>query len=319
MALRSLRTLRSLGRHSSTFASLNGVPTPAASLKCSIWDVTFQRGDGVFEAVRVVKDRDGLPAPRTVGLHLDRLERSAAALELPLPPREHLESWMRDAARKGGEGGYVRLMVTRGGGSQGYGHHLADLDAPPNTFCVWQPISIDDAKTVALEPLCAPWHPAGFGGSDWATIKWLSYGANVHSARLARKAGADDALLLARGWGVAVDGPLRDRAVLDGPNFAVAWMENKVLKVPCWRKLGMLESITARLLLDAAAAENVRVDEGVHRPSDLERADEVYVASTTNDLTPVKHVGTTSFKADPSSPARRKLVRAMADCAAALG
>lgn len=319
MALRSLRMLRSLGRHSSTFASLNGVPTPAASLKCSIWDVTFQRGDGVFEAVRVVKDRDGLPAPRTVGLHLDRLERSAAALELPLPPREHLESWMRDAARKGGEGGYVRLMVTRGGGSQGYGHHLADLDAPPNTFCVWQPISIDDAKTVALEPLCAPWHPAGFGGSDWATIKWLSYGANVHSARLARKAGADDALLLARGWGVAVDGPLRDRAVLDGPNFAVAWMENKVLKVPCWRKLGMLESITARLLLDAAAAENVRVDEGVHRPSDLERADEVYVASTTNDLTPVKHVGTTSFKADPSSPARRKLVRAMADCAAALG
>ena len=45
------------------------MPTPAASLKCSIWDVTFQRGDGVFEAVRVVADRDPLrasfaPAPR---------------------------------------------------------------------------------------------------------------------------------------------------------------------------------------------------------------------------------------------------------------
>ena len=65
MALRTLRTLRSLTRRTtSTFASLNGVPTPAASLKCSIWDVTFQRGDGVFEAVRVVQDRDGVPAPR---------------------------------------------------------------------------------------------------------------------------------------------------------------------------------------------------------------------------------------------------------------
>lgn len=183
MTLRSLRTLRGLGRHGrhgSTFASLNGVPTPAASLKCSIWEVNFQRGDGVLEAVRVVKDRDGFPAPRTVGLHLDRLQRSAAALELPLPPRDQLEAWLRDAARNGGEGGYVRLMVTRGGGSQGYGHLLADLDAPPNTLCVWQPISVDDAKTVALKPMCAPWHLAGFGGSDWATIKWLSYGANVH-------------------------------------------------------------------------------------------------------------------------------------------
>ena len=140
MALRTLRTLRSLSRHSrhsSTFASLNGVPTAAASLKCSIWDVTFQRGDGVFEAVRVVADRDGVPAPRAVSLHLDRLERSAAALELTLPPRAHLESWLRDAARNGGEGGYVRLMVTRGGGAPGYGHHLPDLYAPPNAYCVW--------------------------------------------------------------------------------------------------------------------------------------------------------------------------------------
>ena len=93
----ALRTLRSLTRRSSsTFASLNGVPPPAASLKCSLWDVTFQRGDGVCEAVRVVQDRDGVPAPRAVSLHLDRLERSAAALELKLPPRAHLESWLRD-------------------------------------------------------------------------------------------------------------------------------------------------------------------------------------------------------------------------------
>ena len=143
--------------------------------------------------------------------------------------------------------------------------------------------------------MVAPWHPAGFS-KDWATIKWLAYGANMHSARLARRQGADDALLLARGHGVADDGPLGDRAVLDGPNFAVAWLEDKVIKMPCWRRLGMLESITARLLLDAAAAENFRVDEGVHRLSDLDRADEVYVLSTTNDLTPVRRVGYASFK-----------------------
>ena len=114
MALRTLRTLRSLTRRSSsTFASLNGVPTPAASLKCSIWDVTFQRGDGVFEAVRVIKDSNGVAAPRAVGLHLDRLERSASALELPLPPRGQLEAWLRDAARNGGEQCINQIVATR--------------------------------------------------------------------------------------------------------------------------------------------------------------------------------------------------------------
>ena len=109
----AFRTLRSLSRHSSTFASLNGVPTPAASLKCSIWDVTFQRGDGVFEAVRVIKDSNGVAAPRAVGLHLDRLERSASALELPLPPRGQLEAWLRDAARNGGEQRINQIVAVR--------------------------------------------------------------------------------------------------------------------------------------------------------------------------------------------------------------
>ena len=83
---------------------------------------------------------------------------------------------------------------------------MPDLDAPPSAYCVWQPITVDDSKTFSLEPMVAPWHPAGFS-PDWATIKWLAYGANMHSARLARRTGADDALLLARGWGVADDGP----------------------------------------------------------------------------------------------------------------
>jgi len=203
--LRSLlRPARLAAKRSFSYASVNGVAAPAASLNCSIWDVTFQRGDGVFEAVRIVPDRDGNPIPRCAGLHLDRLARSAAALELPLPPRDDALAWLAEAAKEGGHGGYVRLMVTRGGGSPGYGHHLPDLDAPPKTFVVWQPLSEPPASKT-LMPLAAPWHPAGFDPDNWATIKWLAYGANVHSTRLAKRAGFDDALLLGRGWGVAPD------------------------------------------------------------------------------------------------------------------
>ena len=78
---------------------------------------------------------------------------------------------------------------------------------------VWQPLSEPPASKT-LMPLAAPWHPAGFEPERWATIKWLAYGANVHSKRLAAAAGFDDAVLLGRGWGADDAGPLED-IVLD--------------------------------------------------------------------------------------------------------
>ena len=225
--LRALSAAARRARGFSTFASVDGVAADATKISCSVWDTTFQRGDGVFEVVRVVGDRNGSPVPRAVHLHLDRLERSAAAIKLPLPPRADVERILRDAAAGGGHGGMVRLMVTRGGGSPGYGDHLgAALDAPPKTFALWQPTTLHDSRT--LFPLVAPWHPAGFEPEHWATIKWLAYGANVHSKRLAQERGFDDAVLLGRGWGAADDGPPEDKVVLDGPNFAVAWVTDGV-------------------------------------------------------------------------------------------
>ena len=281
----SLRAASRMGRVAagrcalSSFASVDGVAVgDGAGVTCSVWDTTFQRGDGVFEVVRVVKNRAGEPVPRAVHLHLDRLERSAAAIRLPLPPRSDVERILRDAAAGGGHGGMVRLMVTRGGGSPGYGDHLgAALDAPPRTFALWQPTSLKASQT--LLPMVAPWHPAGFDVANWATIKWLAYGANVHSKRLAQERGFDDAVLLGRGWDAADDGPPEDKVVLDGPNFAVAWVTDgvplsgvslslprfepsglerrapaQVLHAPSWKDLGMLESCTSRLAIAPASA-----------------------------------------------------------------
>ena len=70
----------------------------------------------------------------------------------------------------------------------------------------------------------------------------------------------------------------------------------------------MLESITARLLLDAAAAENFRVDEGVHRLSSLLDADEAYVLSTSSDLTPVTKVGDEALLSAADSEHRVRLL-----------
>eukprot|EP00035_Acanthoeca_spectabilis_P013559 m.252712 g.252712 ORF g.252712 m.252712 type:complete len:355 (+) comp15920_c1_seq1:55-1119(+) len=300
-----------------SFASVNGVEADPASLACSIWDVSFQRGDGVFEATRVVESADGGPAkPRCINLHLDRMERSASALDLPLPPRADLERWIREAAAKGGTTGYVRAIVTRGGGSSGYGHHLGDrLDAPPKTFVFWQPSLSQTPK--ALMPMCAPWHPAGFGGLDggWTTMKWLAYGANVHSSRLAKKEGFDDALLLAQGYGVDDSRPSDDpeRVVLDGPNFAVSWLrDDGVFCTPSWEALGMLQSCTCTIGLKAAQRLGIPIDEGVHRLGEVQsRAKAVWVQSTGNDLTPVTRLGGLEMGED--SGFRSELLGAIAE------
>ena len=96
--------------------------------------------------------------------------------------------------------------------------------------------------------------------------------------------------------------------MLDGPNFAVLWLKDGVVHAPSWRELGMLESVTSALALEAAAAAGYEVDEGVHRLSSLLDADEAYVLSTSSDLTPVTKVGDEALLSAADSEHRVRLL-----------
>lgn len=290
---------RSLRRCQSNFCSVDGVRVDASTANVSIWDQTFQRGDGIFDAMRVIPSKDGSRPhyPRALYLHLDRIQRSASGIRLPLPPRDTMASWLRAAAAAGGEG-YLRVMVTRGTGP-GYGDHLGlpahDL-APPKVFVVWQPMPAP-VESLRLYPMVAPWHPAGYSKEDWATVKWLSYGGNMHSARLAQEAGFDNALLLARGAGSEEEATISQHVahtVLDGPNFAVMWTHPdnpSVLHTPCWRTLGMLQSTTLTMTIAAAQRAGVQVHEGRLPLQHAYGAEEFFALSTTRDLLPVAALG----------------------------
>jgi len=67
-------------------------------------------GEGVFETLHLRPD-----GPWLLDAHLDRLARSAALLELPLPPRAELTDLALRAALgwRGGEG-TLRLIITAG-------------------------------------------------------------------------------------------------------------------------------------------------------------------------------------------------------------
>jgi len=233
--------------------------------------------------------------PRALELHLDRLVRSATAIDVPLPARGDIADWITAAANTGGVGS-VRLMATKGASKP-------DEYSKPQVFVIWQSLPLWP-RTFRLKPLIAPWHPAGADG--WVAVKWLSYSVNLHSTRLAKQSGFDDALLLSKSHanikekdslpGVTqTDNSIEqflDKHVLDGPNFCVGWTKNGTLHFPNWEANGLLQS-TSQVLAVKAAKDVIQmpVSEGVYKLSEAIDSDEMFAMSSTRGVIRVESVG----------------------------
>ena len=145
------------------------------------------RGDGVFEVIRLYAGR-----PYALGEHLDRLERSAAALELPVE-RAELESEIAALLAEFGEHeAQLRLVITRGG------RRIASTENLPALGEVVTLASVTYSPTVIL-----------------TGVKSLSYAANMQATRLAKAEGAEEAVL------VRPDG-----IVLEPPTSTVFWVSS---------------------------------------------------------------------------------------------
>jgi branched-subunit amino acid aminotransferase/4-amino-4-deoxychorismate lyase len=229
----------------------------------SVFDIALLRGFGCFESLRSYGGR-----AFRLAQHLDRLERSAAALNLPLPPRSEMDSWVADRA---GEGDCVVRVVATGGTED-------MVPGQGSRFIVFaEPLpSID--PTVTLLPVDAPWHPDG-AVSELTGAKTLSYGPNVAARIRAKAEGYGDALLVGRSG-----------TVLEGPTNTVAWVTGGVLETP-ELGLGILASVTRQATIEVAVRIAVPVVEGRFPLERLLGADEVMALSTLREIQPVVRVG----------------------------
>ncbi|HEU4895830.1 MAG TPA: aminotransferase class IV, partial [Acidimicrobiia bacterium] len=114
---------------------------------------------------------------------------------------------------------------------------------------------------------------------DLSGAKVTSYAPNMAASRRARAEGYDDALL------VTTDG-----LILEGPTFAVAWVVEGRLETP-GLELGILDSITRRLVLEVAAESGLEAVEGRWDLSRLARATEMCAWSTIREVQPITAVG----------------------------
>ncbi len=227
-------------------ASVDGTITPTAKATLALPDDGLYRGDGVFEVARLYGGR-----PFAMDEHFDRLERSAAAIDLPVD-RAALETELPPLLEAHGDGeAQLRVMVTRGGRRILLIEPLAPrADSVSIATVTYQP-------TIILN-----------------RVKSLSYAANMHATRIAKDRGADEALF------VTPDG-----VVLEPPTSTVFWARaDGTLCTPSLDN-PILDSITR----DRVVRE-VDVEEGVFDVSDLRGATEAFLASTTREVQPVSQI-----------------------------
>jgi branched-subunit amino acid aminotransferase/4-amino-4-deoxychorismate lyase len=243
---------------------IDGVGCDDAAATVSVFDWALVRGFGVFEVVRVYGE-----ALFRLEAHLDRLEKSAAALAIPMPERRSLAGDMATVAAANGSG-QVRAILTGGGRDP-------LVVAPPRVVVMWEPLPAVP-ETVRVLPVIAPWHPAtsaaGFPG-----VKWTSYAPNMAVTDRVRSLGYDEAMLLST-----------DGIVLEGPTFAFAWVRRDRIETPTL-DLGILPSITRDVVLECCGGLGLEVEEGRYPVANLVEADEVLALSTVKQVIPVDSIG----------------------------
>src|SRR5215218_455645 len=166
-------------------ASVDGVISATPQATIPLPDDGVYRGDGVFEVIRLYAGR-----PFALGEHLDRLERSAAAIELPVE-RALIERELDALLSEFGSGqAQLRIVVTRSG------RRILVTEKLPERGASVRLATVTYAPSVIL-----------------TGVKSLSYAANMQATRIAEAAGADEAVL------VRPDG-----VVLEAPTSAVFWV-----------------------------------------------------------------------------------------------
>jgi branched-chain amino acid aminotransferase len=252
-----------------TVVSLDGRLCGPEEALVPVLDRGFLYGDSVYEVARTYGGR-----PFALGLHLDRLERSAARILLRLPERGRIEAEVaRTLLAAGNEESYVRILVTRGVGQFGLAPEPA---GEPRLIVLVRPLDVlpealyEEGIHLAVVRTRRS-HPRTLDPK----AKTGNYLNSVVALGEARAARADDAVFL-------------DLAgfITECSSSNIFFAKGPVVVTPPLSQ-ALLDGITRGLVLELSREAGCFVREEPHGPGALKDADEVFVTSTLREVLPV--------------------------------
>ena len=245
---------------------LGGELLPLAEARISPFDRSFLFADGIYEVMPVYGGRMFRPE-----LHLDRLARSAAALQLT-NPHDHA-GWLRLLSglieANGGGDQYVYLHLSRG--AEFGRNHAPFPPVIPLVFAYCSPWPKPGDSTLNDGLACITAADNRWGRCD---IKSVALLANVLLRQQASEAGASEAILL------------RDGELTEGSASTVHVVKEGVLLTPP-DSPRILPGTTRRVVEEIA--DNLGIPRSSRRIDEatLRAAEEIWLGAATREIRPV--------------------------------
>ena len=288
----------------STRVAVNGTILSPDEARISVFDRGFLYGDSVYEVLRAKGDR-----LLFLDAHLARLERSANQLFIPLPQRKQLiQELERTVSEAKNTMSYVRVIVTRGAGEIGLDAALASQG---NRVIIVKPLSDPDTELytrgarVALVRAALPQMPT-VNTNDMSTFEVAVVGAksgnyltNVLAQSRARANGAHEALMV----------NLAGQVTEGSSSNVFAVIEGQLTTPPL--SIGILEGITRRRVIDAGTQLGIDIAQQPITTSQLRKATELFITSTTRGVLPVTTLDTSQVGDGTPGPITRALAKAL--------
>ena len=281
---------------SKTKVYLNGKIMSQDQAKISVFDRGLFYGDGVFESFRTYQGK-----PFLLEDHIKRLLRSAKSIRLRgIPSASQLkQAVIKTIAANKFKESYVKIIITRGN-AKSHGLDIKNVIGkatviilveqqnpyPANTFSAGWKVIVSDLKRPSLPS---------------SRIKSLNYLNNIIALSDARKAGANEALLLSDN-GYLVEGTFSNIFIV----------KHGILYTPP-KSAPILLGISRNLVIKLAQQSAFRIVEKDLTPKELYTADECFITFSGAGIVPITKIWNKKIGSGKCGYTTESLIKLYAD------
>lgn len=267
---------------------INGSLVDYDDARVHVEDRGLQFSESVYEVIAAYNGRFF-----RLDAHIERLRKSAAGINLTLPPESEIRRAIADAAAAAKLGdGAVYVQVTAGVQPR---QHAPPAESPPNLVVIAQAADVPDFAAVPPPATCMT-----TPDRRWSLcyVKSTSLVLSTMAKKQALAAGFDDAIFV------------RDGRVTESSSSNLFLVADGALVTPPADSF-ILHGITRMAVMDAARRAGVACREEVVPAERLLRADEVFLTSTTSGVRPVTKVDSTVIGDGAVGPVTRRVLQAL--------